>query len=150
MQLQRDGEIQPVAVDEQWLLFLPAAYATDAAMCIEEHGNEALVAGESVRDWCVSVATMVFLKQVRLVVRDGLWFPFRMTTDGQVYEHVGPRSEGEERQVGERWYDTIGPLNNTALGKTKDVTLIAAGFKSKINHETPRLVVHTVGRNFSI
>jgi len=38
--------------------------------------------------------------------------------------------------VGERWYDTIGPLNNTALGKTKDVTLIAAAFKSKINHET--------------
>jgi len=32
------------------------------AMCIEEHGNEALVAGESVRDWCVSVATMVFLR----------------------------------------------------------------------------------------
>ena len=29
--------------------------------------TEALVAGESVRDWCVSVATMVFLKQVRLV-----------------------------------------------------------------------------------
>jgi hypothetical protein len=52
--------------------------------------------------------------------------------------------------VGERWYDTIGPLNNTALGKTKDVTLIAAAFKSKINHETPRLVVHTVGRNYSI
>ncbi len=119
-------------------------------MGIEEHGTEALVVGESVRDWCVSVATMVFLQQVRLVVRDGLWFPFRMTNDGPVYEHVGSRSEGEERQAGERWYDTIGPLNNTALGRTKDTTLIAAVFKSNLNHETPWLVAHTVGRDYSI
>ena len=84
-------------------------------MGIEEHGTEALVVGESVRDWGVIVATMVFLQQVRLVVRDRLWFPFRMTNDGPVYEHVGSRSEGEERQ-----------------------TL------------RPRLVVHTVGRDYSI
>lgn len=75
MQLQKDGVIQPVDVNEQWLLFLPAAYATDVVLGIAEHGTEALVVGESVRDWCVSVATMVFLQQVRLVVRDGLWFP---------------------------------------------------------------------------
>jgi hypothetical protein len=55
-------------------------------MYIAEHcAAEALVVGESVRDWCVSVATMAFLKQVRIVVRDGLWFPFRMVNDGHVY-----------------------------------------------------------------
>lgn len=150
MQLQKDGVIQPVDVNEQWLLFLPAAYATDVVLGIAEHGTEALVVGESVRDWCVSVATMVFLQQVRLVVRDGLWFPFRMTNTGLVHQHVGSRSENEERQAEERWYNTIGPLCNTALGRTQDTTLIDAAFQSDFNCETPKLVVHTVGQDSSV
>ncbi len=139
-----------MSTNKQHTLSLPAPYATDAVMCIAEHGTEALVAGESVRDWCVSVATMAFLKQVRLVARDGLWFPFRMLNDGYVYEHVGPRPENIERLQEERWYDTIGTLNNTALGKTKDATLIAAAFKSKFNREAPWLIVHTVGQAYSV
>jgi hypothetical protein len=151
MQLQKTNEVQAVPVGEQWFLFLPAAYAADAAMYIDEHGTaEALVVGESVRDWCVSVATMTFLKQVRRVVRDGLWFPFRMANDGHVYEHVEPRPVDTVRSQEERWYDEIGPITNTALGRMKDTTLIAAAFNSKFNHEAPRLVVHTVGQNYSL
>ena len=40
MQLQKDDEVQAVSVGEQWFLFLPAAYATDATMCIAEHGTD--------------------------------------------------------------------------------------------------------------
>jgi hypothetical protein len=76
MHLQKDDEVQAVSVGNQWLLFLSAVYATDTVMCIAEQGTEALVAGESVRDWCVIAATMAFLKQVRQVARDWLWFPF--------------------------------------------------------------------------
>jgi hypothetical protein len=32
----------------------------------------------------------------------------------------------------------------------KDTTLIAAAFKSNFNHGAPRLVVHTVGQNYSL
>jgi hypothetical protein len=150
MQLQKADEVQAVPVGDQWFLFLPAGYAADAVMCIAEHGTEALVVGESVRDWCVSVATMAFLKQVRIVVRDGLWFPFRMVNDGHVYEHVGPRPADTVRSQEERWYDAIGPITNTALGKMKDATLIDAAFKSNFNHGAPRLVVHTVGQAYSL
>ena len=116
MQLQKTNEVQAVPVGEQWFLFLPAAYAADAAMYIDEHGTaEALVVGESVRDWCVSVATMTFLKQVRRVVRDGLWFPFRMANDGHVYEHVGPRPVDTVRSQEERWYDEIGPIIDVSV-----------------------------------
>jgi hypothetical protein len=150
MQLQKADEVQTVPVGEQWFLSLPAAYAADTVMCIAEHGTEALVVGESVRDWCVSVDTMAFLKQVRIVVRDGLWFPFRMVNDGHVYEHVGPRPADTVRSQEERWYDAIGPITNTALGKMKDATLIDAAFKSNFNHGAHRLVVHTVGQAYSL
>ncbi len=150
MQLQKDDEVQAVSVGGQWLLFLPAAYATDVATCINEHCTEALVAGKSVRDWCVSVATIVFLKQVRLVVRDWLWFPFRMVNDGHVYKQIDRRPEDTECLQEDGWYDTIGPFNNIAMGKTKDATLVAAAFKSNTNHKAQWLVVHTVGQEYSV
>lgn len=73
-----------------------------------------------------------------------------MTNTGLVHQHVGSRSENEERQAEERWYNTIGPLCNTALGRTQDTTLIDAAFQSDFNCETPKLVVHTVGQDSSV
>jgi hypothetical protein len=115
MQLKQAGDIQAVQVNEESLLFLATPYAMDAAISIRAGGAEALVVGESVRDWCVGMAAHVFLDSVRKGVGDGLWFPFRMSTeDGTLTRCL----EVRESQHNERWYDTTDPIRETALGKT--------------------------------
>jgi hypothetical protein len=115
-----------------------------------EYGHEALVAWESVRDWNISMATNCFLAQVREVTRDGLWFNFRVKVDGEPScKHVEEPEVGQ-RQRGERWYDNIGLLQDTALCKTRNTRLIAAALTSSNNDKTPRLVVITVGESDSL
>ena len=129
------------------LFFLSTPYAMDAAISIREGGAEALVVGESVRDWCIGMAAHVFLDSVRKGVGDGLWFPFRMRTeDGTLTRCL----EVRESQHNERWYDTTDPIRETALCKTKDTTKIAAVFKSQARNELPQLVVYTVGDDHSV
>ena len=147
MQLKQAGDIQAVQVNEESLLFLATPYAMDAAISIRAGGAEALVFGESVRDWCVGMAAHVFLDSVRKGVGDGLWFPFRMSTeDGTLTRCL----EVRESQHNERWYDTTDPIRETALGKTKDTTMIEAAFKSQPKDESPQLVVHAVGDTHSV
>jgi hypothetical protein len=147
MQLRQAGEIQAVQVNEESLLFLPTPYAMDAAIHIREGGAEALVVGGSVRDWCIGAAVHIFLGRVRRVVGDGLWFPFRMHNEDRILDRCLKVVEGP--QV-ERWYDTIRSIQETALCRTKDTTKIAAAFKSQARNEWPRLVVYTVGEDYSV
>jgi len=147
MQLRQAGEIQAVQVNEESLLFLSTPYAMDAAISIREGGAEALVVGESVRDWCIGMAAHVFLRSVRKVVGDGLWFPFRMHTEESTLTRC---LEVVESLHAERWYDTTDPIRETALCKTKDTTKIAAAFQSQAKNELPQLVVYTVGDDHSV
>jgi hypothetical protein len=142
MQLRQAGEIQAVQVNEESLLFLSTPYTMDAAFSIREGGAEALVVGRSVRDWCIGMAAHFFLRIVRKVVGDGLWFPFRMHPEDSTLTRC---LEVVESLHDERWYDTTDPIRETALCKTKDTTKIALAFKSQARNELPQLVVYNVG-----
>ena len=99
------------------------------------------------RDWCIRVAAHIFLGSVRRVVRDGLWFPFRMHNEDSTLTRC---LEVVESLHLERWYDTIDSIRETEICKTKDTTKIAAAFKSQARNEWPQLVVHTVDEDHSV
>jgi hypothetical protein len=147
MQLRQAGKIQSVQVNEESLLFLATPYAMDVVISIREGGGEAMVVGESVRDWCVGMAAHVFLRSMRKGVGDGLWFPFRMHTEDSTLTRC---LEVGESQHNERWYDTTDPIRETALCKTKNTTMIEAAFKSQTRNEWPQLVVYAVGDAHSV
>ena len=79
IQLLVDEEkIKAIEVHGKWFLFLLAPYAEDTLRTIQAVGDAGLTPGASVRDWVVGSSTLVFLRQLRLAVGQGIWLDYRV------------------------------------------------------------------------
>ena len=67
-------------------------------MSISEHGAEALVVGESVRDWNISISADLFLTRVQEVASDDICFKLRMQVEGPIYNYLESQHEELKRR----------------------------------------------------
>ena len=151
IQLLVDEEkIKAIEVHGKWFLFLLAPYAEDTLRTIQAVGDAGLTPGASVRDWVVGSSTLVFLRQLRLAVGQGIWLDYRVVGANKILSATEEEQALQEhgRQEG-RWYHAVAPLRETGFVSTKNVTLMAAAFTSKYAAEEskkyPSMVVYNVG-----
>jgi hypothetical protein len=150
-----EGKIKVIEVQEDWLLFLSAPYAEDTLKTIQLSGDAGLIPGESARDWVMGSSTLVFLRQMRTVVGQGIWLDYCVAGAKKALrtqeEEAAPQ---EHQQPGFRWYHTLAPLRATGFVSTKNVPLMAAAFthphaKEELERQPP-LVVYNVGAQHAL
>jgi hypothetical protein len=145
-----EEKTRAIEVHGEWFLFLLAPYAEDALRTIQVVGEAGLTPGASVRDWVVGSSTLVFLRQLRLAVGQGIWLDYRVVGANKTLSAAEEEQALQEhkRQEG-RWYHAVTPLRGTGFVSTKNVTLMAAAFISKyaddVSAQYPSMVVYNVG-----
>jgi hypothetical protein len=145
-----EEKIRAIEVHGKWFLFLLAPYAEDALRTIQVVGEAGLTPGASVRDWVVGSSTLVFLRQLRLAVGQGIWLDYRVVGANKTLRATEEEQAPQEPKHQEgRWYHAVTPLRETGLVRAKNVTLMAAAFTSKyaddVSEQYPSMVVYNVG-----